>query len=89
MGNAGGSAYRFVDVIADIAREGKRAGKGGRHGIEHVHGAVVAFQHEIHFKLSLRDVEQLGSDSWTTPRPVVTLDHALGEYRGKRYHLAP
>lgn len=72
-----------------MAGEGERAGKGGRHGVEHVHGAVVAFQDEIHFKLFLRDVEELGSNSWTAPFMVVAFGHALGEDRGKCHHLAP
>ena len=47
---------RGIDVLADVAREWKGTGEGWGDGVEHVHGAMIAFQDEIHFKLFLGDI---------------------------------
>jgi len=53
----GRSHNNFVDAITHVAREWKRTGEGWGDGVEHMHGVMIAFQHEIHFKFFLGDIE--------------------------------
>ena len=76
----GGLPKCLIDVIADIACEWKGTSEGWGDGVEHVHGAVIAFQHKIHFKFSLGDIEQLHSDSRETLFLIILLRHTFGEH---------